>query len=139
MTSVEKVRGVLGAFGNRMPDAPHIAAENSIAAGDILGADPTVQFALTLDPATVDEFGWWKKELTLEDLAVESPYNTRKFPGIPPGPITNPGLASLQAVARPETTEYYYFVANARAADGSHVFAVTEAEHLENQALYGSE
>ncbi|MGH2611286.1 MAG: endolytic transglycosylase MltG, partial [Tepidiformaceae bacterium] len=111
---------------------------NRLAAGDALGADPTVQFALTADPASVLEFGWWKKELTLEDLEVESLYNTRKVPGMPPGPITNPGLASLEAVANAESTDYYYFVADAKKADGSHVFAVTLDEHLANQALYGS-
>ncbi|MEX1103499.1 MAG: endolytic transglycosylase MltG, partial [Dehalococcoidia bacterium] len=111
---------------------------NRLAAGDALGADPTVQFALTFDAASVEEFGYWKRELTLEDLEVESPYNTRKVPGMPPGPITNPGLASLEAVANAEETEFYYFVADARKADGSHVFAVTLDEHLANQALYGS-
>ena len=111
---------------------------NRLAASDALGADPTVQFALTFDPASVAEFGYWKRELTLEDLDVDSPYNTRKVPGMPPGPITNPGLASLEAVANPATTDFYYFVADAKKADGSHVFAVTLDEHLANQALYGA-
>jgi UPF0755 protein len=111
---------------------------NRLAAGDALGADPTVQFALALDPASVEEFDWWKKELTLEDLEVDSLYNTRKVPGMPPGPIANPGLASLEAVANAATTDYYYFVADAKKGDGSHVFAVTLDEHLANQALYGS-
>lgn len=111
---------------------------NRIAAADVLGADPTVQFALTVGATTTPEFGWWKKELTAQDLEIQSPYNTRKVSGIPPGPITNPGLASLQAVAFPAKTDYYYFVANAKADDGSHVFAVTLDEHLQNQALYGA-
>lgn len=111
---------------------------NRLVAGDVLGADPTVQFALTFDPASVEEFGWWKRELTLEDLEVESLYNTRKVPGMPPGPITNPGLASLEAVAYAEATDYYYFVADAKKGDGSHVFAVTLEEHLANQAAFGS-
>lgn len=106
---------------------------NRIAAGDLLGADPTVQFAVTLlDPLSVNAHGWWKRELTQEDLELDSPYNTRKFPGIPPGPITNPGLASLIAVVRPAETDFYYFVADAKKADGSHVFAVTLAEHQRN-------
>ncbi len=111
---------------------------NRLAAGDILGADPTVQFAVTANPASVLEFGWWKKELTLEDLEVDSPYNTRKVPGMPPGPIANPGLASLEAVANAATTDFYYFVADAKKADGSHVFAVTSEEHEANVAQYGS-
>jgi UPF0755 protein len=112
---------------------------NRLAAGDTLGADPTVQFALTSDPASVAEFGYWKRELTFEDLEVDSPYNTRKFPGIPPGPITNPGLAALEAVANAATTDLYFFVADAVAADGSHRFAVTQAEHDANIALYGAQ
>ncbi len=112
---------------------------NRVAAGDSLGADPTVQFALTRDPKSVAQFGWWKLELTAVDLEIDSPYNTRKFAGIPPGPITNPGLASLEAVASPERTDFYYFVADAKKADGSHVFAVTLDEHLRNQAIYGGQ
>ncbi|MGD9934400.1 MAG: endolytic transglycosylase MltG [Dehalococcoidia bacterium] len=106
---------------------------NRIAEGDLLGADPTVQFAVTLlDPLSVNAYGWWKRELTLEDLELDSPYNTRKYAGIPPGPITNPGLASLAAVVQPAETDFYYFVADAKKADGSHVFAVSLAEHLRN-------
>jgi UPF0755 protein len=111
---------------------------NRLAAGDLLGADPTVQFAAALDPASVREYGWWKKELTIIDLENPSPYNTRLFPGIPPGPIACPGLASIKAVAHPTETDYYYFVANARTGDGSHVFAVTLAEHERNKVLYGA-
>ncbi|WBL36327.1 endolytic transglycosylase MltG [Tepidiforma flava] len=111
---------------------------NRLAAGDRLGADPTVQFAVALDPASVQRYGWWKKELTIIDLENPSPYNTRLFPGLPPGPIACPGLASIEAVAYPTDTDYYYFVADAKKGDGSHVFAVTFAEHERNIALYGA-
>lgn len=111
---------------------------NRLAAGDALGADPTVQYAVSLLPGNVEKYGYWKKELTAEDLQVDSPYNTRKFPGLPPGPIANPGLASIQAVANPEVTKMYYFVADAKAADGSHVFAETLAEHERNIQQYGA-
>lgn len=110
---------------------------NRIRAGDLIGADPTTQFAVSLDPESVREFGFWKRELTIVDLDNDSPYNTRKFPGIPPGPITNPGLDALWAVAFPEETNLYYFVADAVAGDGSHRFAVTEAEHIANIQQYG--
>lgn len=110
---------------------------NRLRANDLLGADPTVQFAVALDPESVARFGWWKRELTIDDLEIQSPYNTRLFPGLPPGPICNPGLASIEAVANAAKTDYYYFVANAKAGDGSHVFAVTEAEHEQNKILYG--
>lgn len=111
---------------------------NRILASDLIGADPTVQYAVSLDPASVQEFGYWKRELTQVDLQTQSPYNTRLVPGIPPGPITNPGLDAIEAVAFPADTDYYYFVANAVTADGRHEFAVTEAEHIANIAQYGT-
>jgi UPF0755 protein len=122
------------------PERPLIAGVfyNRIREGDLIGADPTTQYAVSLNPASVAAYGWWKLELTLEDLASESPYNTRKFAGIPPGPITNPGLASIEAVARPLETRLYYFVADSRKGDGSHVFAETLAEHERNIAIYGA-
>ena len=110
---------------------------NRLKASDRLGADPTVQFAAALSPASVEKYGWWKKELTIDDLENTSKYNTRLFPGLPPGPIACPGLASIEAVARPAETDYYYFVADAKKGDGSHVFAVTFAEHDRNIARYG--
>ncbi len=122
-------------------ERPRIAGVfyNRLAGSDSLGADPTVQFAITVNnPATVTQHGWWKKELTAVDLDSQSPYNTRKFGGLPPGPITNPGLASLEAAAKPEATDFYYFVADAKKGDGSHAFAVTFAEHEGNIATVGS-
>jgi len=106
---------------------------NRLAEGDLLGADPTAQFAAALDPESVAKYGWWKRELTLDDLENPSKYNTRLVPGLPPGPITNPGLASIEAVAHPARTKFYYFVADAKKADGSHLFAETSAEHERNK------
>jgi len=111
---------------------------NRLAASDLLGADPTTQFSASLKPGSIEEFGYWKKELTQEDLDDPSPYNTRAVPGLPPGPITNPGLAAIEAVANPVETLMYYFVADAKADDGSHRFAETEEGHFQNIALYGS-
>lgn len=121
-------------------ERPIIAAVfyNRLAAGDRLGADPTVQFSAALDPKSVEKSGWWKKELTIDDLENPSKYNTRLFAGLPPGPIACPGLASIKGVANPKDTNFYYFVADAKKADGSHVFAVTFAEHERNIALYGN-
>lgn len=120
-------------------ERPLIAAVfyNRLEAQDRLGADPTVQFAVALTPASVEKHGWWKKELTIDDLENQSKYNTRLFVGLPPGPIACPGLASLEAVAKPEKSDYYYFVADAKKGDGSHVFAVTFAEHERNIARFG--
>jgi UPF0755 protein len=102
---------------------------NRVRLGMSLDADPTVQYALANDPASVERFGFWKQGLTLEDLQVDSPYNTYVNGGLPPGPICNPGLASLEAVAHPAQTGYLYFVAR---EDGSHVFAETLEEHQRN-------
>ena len=98
-----------------------------------LEADPTVQYAVGNDPESVAEYGYWKKELTQEDLAIDSPYNTYRRMGLPPGPIANPGLDSIVAVVRPAQTSYLYFVAK---PDGSHAFAETLEEHLANVELY---
>ena len=98
-----------------------------------LEADPTVQYAAANDPQSVAEYGYWKKELTQADLEVDSPYNTYRRMGLPPGPIGNPGLDSIVAVVRPAETSYLYFVAK---PDGSHAFAETLEEHLANVELY---
>jgi UPF0755 protein len=73
-----------------------------------------------------------KKRLTLADVRIESPYNTYLNPGLPPGPISNPGLDSLKAVFSPEKHGYLFFFAR---ADGSHthVFSRTFAEHQRMQ------
>ena len=73
---------------------------NRIAAGDLIGADPTVQFVVAQDAASVKLYGYWKQNLTAADLAIDSPYNTRKNAGIPPGPIIDP--ASPAALAEGE-------------------------------------
>lgn len=94
-----------------------------------LEADPTVQYAVAEDPASVAEFGYWKSGLTEEDLLVDSVYNTYVHTGLPPGPIANPRLESILAVLNPSDTNYLYFVAK---PDGSHAFAETFEEHLQN-------
>ena len=81
-----------------------------------LQADPTVLYAL----------GNPKRLLTRADLSVDSPYNTYKHKGLPPGPIANPGIDSIIAALRPETTDYFYFVA---IGAGKHHFSKTLSEH----------
>jgi UPF0755 protein len=95
-----------------------------------LSADPTVQYAKGLDPETGN---WWSPMLPGEGQTIISPYNTFQVQGLPPGPICNPGLASILAVLNPAQTDYLYFHA---IGDGSHVFASTLEEHLQNQAQY---
>ena len=106
---------------------------NRLRAGIALQADPTVQYAVAQSNASVAQYGYWKKELTLDDLQIDSPYNTYVRPGLPPGPIANPGLASINAVIRPARTNYLFFVAK---NDGTHVFAETLEEHLRNVEQY---
>jgi UPF0755 protein len=91
----------------------------------LLNADPTVQYSLG---APGD---WWPK-LEPDDTLTETPYNTYLHSGLPPGPICSPGLASMEAAARPADTEYGYFVANCILEDGSHLFAATLEEHEQN-------
>ncbi len=98
-----------------------------------LEADPTVQYAVASDPASVQQYGYWKQELTRADLETPSPYNTYRQQGLPPGPICNPGLASILAVVQPSNTDYLYFVAK---PDGSHAFASTLEEHQRNIEKY---
>lgn len=90
-----------------------------------LQADATVQYALGFSEA---EQTWWRKNLTAAELRVDSPFNTRERPGLPPGPIAAPGLDALLAAARPdESDNYLYFVANC-ALDGTHKFATSYPE-----------
>lgn len=96
---------------------------NRLSIGMKLDADPTVRYALG-DPA---------RPLYRTDLSVDSPYNTYKYGGLPPGPICNPGRASITAALWPATTKYLYFVAK---NDGTHAFATTYAEQLANERKY---
>lgn len=106
---------------------------NRLRAGLPLQADPTVQYALAGDPASVRRYGYWKKDLTEADLDVDSPYNTYVHVGLPPGPIANPGLDSIRAVLKPLQTNFLFFVAK---PDGTHAFAATLEEHQRNVDQY---
>ena len=101
---------------------------NRLATGMKLDSDPTVQYALGYNRA---QNTWWTNPLSLDDLQVDSLYNTYRYPGLPPAPIANPGLSALRAVAYPAQTPYYYFRS---ACDGSgrHSFAETFTQHQEN-------
>ena len=98
--------------------------------GSLIGADATVQYALGFSP---EENVWWRERLTADDLVVESPYNTRKFPGLPPSPICNPGLEAIQAVSYPQETSFYYYLSD---HGGKMHYAVTLSEHLVNMETY---
>jgi len=102
---------------------------NRLKNGIKLDTDPTIQYALGYNPI---QNTWWTNPLSFDDLQIDSPFNTYHYPGLPPGPISNPGLNSLKAVAFPAQTPYYYFRS---ACDGSgrHTFAETFEEHLNNE------
>ena len=101
---------------------------NRLAEGMRLQTDPTVQYALGFDEI---EQTWWKTQLTEADMQVDSLYNTYLYAGLPPGPIANLSLASLEAVAYPAKTPYFYFRAKCDGS-GTHAFSVTYEEHLNN-------
>ncbi len=114
----------------RVEEKPIVASVflNRIRAGMPLQADPTVQYALGFQPETGS---WWKAPLSLDDLAIDSPFNTYQIDGLPPGPIANPSRAALEAIAFPADTPFLFFVLDCTAEQpGTHDFSVTFDEHL---------
>lgn len=99
---------------------------NRLKIGMALQCDPTVIYGLML-------LRQWDGNIRKKDLDLDSPYNTYRHVGLPPGPIASPGRASLQAALHPAPVDYLYFVSR---NDGTHVFAATLAEHNKNVARY---
>lgn len=97
-----------------------------------LQIDATVQYALGYQEKTRT---WWKKSLTKADLDIVSPYNTYAHPGIPPAPISSPGLDSIEAVAQADPSVPYYFYISNSSGSKMH-YARTIEEHNENIAKY---
>ena len=106
-------------------DRPLIASVflNRLKVGMLLQSDATINYVLK------DKKPW----LSEKDLAVDSPYNTYKYKGLPPGPICNPGLQSLLSVVNAPQSDYYYFLTK---PDGEAVFAITLEEHNRNIEKY---
>jgi UPF0755 protein len=96
-----------------------------------LGIDATVQYALGYSQS---EGVWWRKNITAQDLELDSPYNTRKFAGFPPGPIAGFGVTAFNAVLKPTKTIYYYYISD---RDCNTRYAKNIAEHEENIRKYG--
>lgn len=106
-----------------LPDEkPLVSAvfHNRLDRGMRLACDPTIIYALKMQNA-------FSGNLTKKHLELDSPYNTYLYPGLPPGPIANPGAASLQAALFPADVNYLYFVSR---NDGSHKFSSTYREHV---------
>jgi peptidoglycan lytic transglycosylase G len=118
---VEKETGQAG-------ERPEVAAvySNRLKIGMALQCDPTVIYAL-------ERVGKYNGNLRRDDLLFDSPYNTYRYPGLPPGPIAAPGKASLDAAAHPADVDFLYFVSR---NDGSHAFARTLDEHNRNVQQY---
>jgi UPF0755 protein len=97
---------------------------NRLNAGWLLETDPTVQYAVSSPD------NWWPNPLTYADLEFDSPYNTYLYYGLPPGPISNPNIDTLVAVAYPDDSPYFFFRAKCDGSN-SHTFSITYEEHLE--------
>lgn len=100
---------------------------NRLRLGMKLQTDPTVIYGITKGEGTLG------RGLRASELATVTPYNTYARPGLPPGPIANPGTASIEAAAHPEETDFVYFVAD---GSGGHAFATTLPEHNRNVAQW---
>lgn len=108
----------------RGEERPIVSAvyHNRVRIGMPMQADPTVIYALK-------RAGRWNGNITKADLQFDSPYNTYRYPGLPPGPIASPGKAAIEAAIAPAQVDYLYFVSR---NDGSHAFASTLPEHNRN-------
>lgn len=96
---------------------------NRLRRGMLLQADPTVQYIIPDGP----------RRLLYSDLAINSPYNTYMYRGLPPGPVNNPGVGAIRAALWPEEHGFYYFVAD---GSGGHTFSRNYEEHLKAVAVY---
>lgn len=124
---------ILQREGRSLTDMELIASvlENRLAIGMALQTDATIQYALGYQPL---QHSWWKKDLTQHDLQITSSYNTYTNPGLPPSPISNPGLDALTAVLHPANTDYLYYISDSK---GDLHFAKTLDEQNANIRKYG--
>lgn len=114
-------------------DRPLVASVilNRYKIGMKLDIDATIQYALGYQ---AQEKRWWKEGLTIDDLGLNSPYNTYKAAGLPPTPISNPGLEAMNAVANPAKTDYLFYLSD---SNGNNHYAKTNEEHEANKRKYG--
>ena len=115
---IEKEAGFVGDMGK-------VASvfRNRLDIGKVLESDATINYIT----------GSGRAQSTYDDLKIDSPYNTYKYPGLPPAPISNPGIEAIKAAIYPEEKDYFYFLT---ATNGESFFSVTYDEHLRNKAKY---
>ncbi len=118
----------------KVEERPRVAGVylNRLSKGMLLQADPTVIYGIKLHSGNFDTI---IKRVLYKDLELNSPYNTYKYAGLPPGPIAMPDISAIDAVLNPEKHDYYYFVANVENF-GYHKFAKTLAQHNRNKEQY---
>ena len=118
----------------KVDERPRIAGVylNRLKKGMLLQADPTVIYAIKKHTGNFDTI---IRRVLYKDLTLDSPYNTYKYAGLPPGPITMPDISAIDAVLYAEKHDYYYFVVDIT-NQGYHKFAKTLAQHSRNSALY---
>ena len=119
---------------SKVEERPRVAGVylNRLKRGMLLQADPTVIFAIKKETGNYDTI---IKRVLYRDLALDSPYNTYRYPGIPPGPIAMPDISAIEAVLNAEKHDFLYFVADVEAF-GYHKFAKTLAQHNRNKVQY---
>ena len=118
----------------KVDERPRVAGVylNRIRRGMLLQADPTVIYAIKKHTGNYDTI---IKRVLYKDLELDSPFNTYKYVGIPPGPIIMPDISAVDAVLSPEKHDFLYFVANVENF-GYHMFAKTLAQHNRNKEQY---
>ncbi|MGB7394559.1 MAG: endolytic transglycosylase MltG [Pricia sp.] len=118
----------------KVEERPRVAGLylNRVRSGMLLQADPTVIYAIKEQTGNFDTI---IKRVLYKDLEMDSPYNTYKYAGVPPGPITMPDISAVNAVLNPEKHDYLYMVADVENF-GFHKFAKTMAQHNRNKVQY---
>lgn len=118
----------------KVDERPRVAGLylNRLKSNMLLQADPTVIYAIKKESGNYDTI---IKRVLYKDLELKSPYNTYKYSGLPPGPITMPDISSIDAVLKPENHEYYYMVVNVKDF-GYHMFAKSLTQHNRNKEQY---
>lgn len=133
-TEIISIASIVHKETAKIDERPRVAGLylNRIRKGMLLQADPTVIYALKKHQ---NNFDLVIKRVLYKDLELDSPYNTYKYKGAPPGPITMPDISAIDAVLNAEKHEYIYMVANVENF-GYHKFARTAAQHNQNKVQY---